>query len=204
MCKLRNNGQTCTALTRFLVPREDVGRAAEMAAQISEASVVGDPLDPATTLGPLVSRKQWERVQELIATGIAEGADLITGGGGEPSGFQGGNYVQPTVFANVDADSTLAQEEVFGPVLAIISYDSVDHAVELANNSNYGLAAAVWGPHEEETAHIARRISAGVISVNGAGFNAEAPYGGLRRSGLGHELGEYGFREYLDVKVLNA
>lgn len=200
----RNNGQTCTALTRFLVPREDIESAAEVAAKISEASVVGDPLDSETTLGPLVSRRQWERVQKHIATGVAEGADLITGGCGEPSGFEGGNYVQPTVFSSVDANSTLAREEVFGPVLTIISYDSVDQAVEMANNSNYGLAAAVWGPPGQETADIARRVSAGVISVNGAGFNPEAPYGGLRRSGLGHELGEYGFREYLDVKVLNA
>ena len=200
----RNNGQTCTALTRFLVPREDMSRAAEAAARIASSMIVGDPQDPATTLGPLVSRQQWERVQGFIANAIAEGTAVVTGGAGEPAGLEGGNYVRPTVFSNVAIDSALAQDEVFGPVLAVIPYDSVDQAVEIANNSPYGLAAAVWGPPVEETSQVARRISSGVISVNGASFNAEAPYGGLRRSGLGHELGEYGFREYLDVKVLNT
>ena len=200
----RNNGQTCTALTRFLVPRDEMGRAAEFAAAFAEASVIGDPLHPITTMGPLVSRAQWESVQRLIQAGIDEGATLVTGGLGEPDGFAGGNYVKPTVFSDVANDSTLGREEVFGPVLAIVPYDTVDEAIHLANDSDYGLAAAVWGPDTETALEAGRKISAGVTSVNGGAFDAEAPYGGLRLSGLGHELGEYGFREYLDLKVLNA
>jgi aldehyde dehydrogenase (NAD+) len=200
----RNNGQTCTALTRFLVPRSEMGRAAELAQAFAEASVLGDPLDPATTMGPMVSSGQWESVQRFIQTGIDEGATLVTGGAGHPEGFEGGNFVRPTVFVDVSSEAIIAREEIFGPVLAIVGYDSVDEAVRIANDSEYGLAAAVWGQDPEAAAHVGRRIDAGVISINGAPFNAEAPYGGLGRSGLGHELGEYGYREYLDVKVLNA
>ena len=200
----RNNGQTCTALTRFLVPRADMGRAAELAGAFAEASVLGDPLDPRTTMGPMVSAGQWQSVQGFIQAGIDEGAVLITGGLGHPESLEGGNFVRPTVFSDVVAGSTIAQQEIFGPVLAIVPYDSVDEAVYLANDSDYGLAAAVWGPDPVAAAEVGRRISAGVISVNEGAFNVEAPYGGLRRSGLGHELGEFGYREYLDVKVLNA
>ena len=200
----RNNGQTCTALTRFLVPRADMDRATELAAAFAEASVLGDPLDPATTMGPMVSAEQWQSVQGFIRAGIDEGAILVTGGLDHPEGLEGGNFVRPTVFSGVGAGSTIARQEIFGPVLAIVPYDAVDEAVLLANDSEYGLAGAVWGPDPVAAAEVGRRMSAGIISVNGGAFNAEAPYGGLRRSGLGHELGEFGYREYLDVKVLNA
>ena len=152
----------------------------------------------------MVSAGQWQSVQAFIQAGIDEGATLVTGGPGHPDGLEGGNFVRPTVFSDVASGSTIAREEIFGPVLAIVPYDSVDEAVHLANDSEYGLAAAVWGPDSDATTEVGRRISAGVISVNGGAFNAEAPYGGLRKSGLGHELGVFGYREYLDVKVLNG
>lgn len=200
----RNNGQTCTALTRFLVPRADMDGVASLAASIADASILGDPLEPGTTMGPMVSAGQWQSVQAFIQAGIDEGATLVTGGLGHPESFEGGNFVRPTVFSDVESGSTIAREEIFGPVVAIVPYDSVDEAVHFANDSEYGLAAAVWGSDPDVSREVGRRISAGVISVNGGAFNSEAPYGGLRRSGLGHELGVFGYREYLDVKVLNG
>lgn len=200
----RNNGQTCTALTRFLVPRSMMSEVTAAAAAYAEACVVGDPLDPATTLGPLMDAGQWASVQRYIGLGLEQGATLAAGGPGHPAGLEGGNFARPTVFTSVDRDSTIAREEIFGPVLAIVPYDSVDEAVAIANDSEYGLAAAVWGPDPDESLTVARRVSAGVVSVDGGAFNAVAPYGGLRRSGLGHELGEYGFREYLQIRVINT
>ncbi|MDH3539008.1 MAG: aldehyde dehydrogenase family protein [Acidimicrobiia bacterium] len=200
----RNNGQTCTALTRFIVPRRLMSEVTDIARDYADSSVVGNPLDEATTIGPLVSASQWERVQSYIRSGIEAGASLVTGGLGHPEGLDAGYYVKPTVFTDVEQDSRIAREEIFGPVLSIIPYDSQEEAIRLANDSDYGLAASVWGSDQDEALSVGRQLVAGTISVNGGAFNPAAPYGGLRRSGMGHELGEAGFREFLEVKVLNV
>jgi acyl-CoA reductase-like NAD-dependent aldehyde dehydrogenase len=176
----------------------------DMARDYADSSVVGNPMDEATTIGPLVSASQWERVQSYIRSGIEAGASLVTGGLGHPAGLDVGYYARPTVFTDVDPDSRIAREEIFGPVLSIIPYDSQEEAISLANDSDYGLAASVWGSDRDEALSIGRQLVAGTISVNGGAFNPAAPYGGLRRSGMGYELGEAGFREFLEVKVLNV
>lgn len=200
----RNNGQTCTSLTRFLVPRKLVQQVTEIAKTCAEEYVLGDSLDPLTTLGPLVSAKQQKRVWKYIQSGIDNGGELVTGGLGAPPDLKGGFFVKPTVFTNVDRTSVIANEEIFGPVLSIIPYETLDEALTIANSSDYGLAAAVWGTDLEEADNFGRQLSAGTVTVNGEVFNPAAPYGGFRRSGLGYELGEFGLREYLQTKVLNS
>ncbi len=200
----RNNGQTCTSLTRFLVPRKLMDQVAEIAKLCAEGLIVGDPLEPSTDLGPVISASQRDRVWGYIRAGIDNGGDLITGGLGVPSGLDRGFFVKPTVFSNVDQASAIANEEIFGPVLSIIPYETPQEALMIANDSDYGLAAAVWGTDLEEADVFGRQLSAGTITVNGEVFNPAAPFGGLRKSGLGHELGIYGFREYLQTKVLNS
>ncbi len=197
-----NSGQTCTALTRMLVPRERHDEAVEIARKAAEEFTVGDPLEESTKLGPLISEQQRERVRDYIRKGIDEGADLVIGGDEAPENLPTGYFVKPTVFANVSNDMTIAQEEIFGPVLSIIPYDDEDDAVRIANDTIYGLAAAVWSGDDERAQRVARRIRSGQVEVNGGAFNPAAPFGGFKQSGHGRELGKYGLEEFLEIKSM--
>ena len=197
-----NSGQTCSALTRMLVPREKLEAAEQIAAAAVEQIKVGDPLDPDTRLGPLVSEAQRERVQGYIKKGQEEGAKLVAGGDGAPEGLDRGYFVKPTVFSDVRPDMTIAQEEIFGPVLVLMPYDDEDGAVRIANDSIYGLAGGVWSGDPEHAKRVARRMRTGQIEINGATFNPLAPFGGFKQSGHGRELGKFGLEEFLEVKSL--
>jgi aldehyde dehydrogenase (NAD+) len=192
-----NSGQTCTAWTRMLVHRSHYDEAVELAAKTAAGYTVGDPFDPATRLGPLVSAAQRERVRGFIERASAR---LVAGGLDAPTPSTG-HFVAPTVFADVDRASELAQEEIFGPVLSIIPFDGDDEAVAIANDSKYGLAGAVWGSSERALA-VARRIRTGAVDVNGGSFNPFAPFGGYKQSGIGRELGAYGLAEFQQVKAI--
>lgn len=197
-----NSGQTCSALTRMLVPRTRLAEAEAAAAAVADGMKVGDPFAEGTNLGPLASAAQRDRVQMYINKGIEEGATLIAGGLGAPEGITTGFYVKPTVFSNVTNDMTIAQEEIFGPVLSILPYDTLDEAVEIANGTVYGLAGAVYSADKDKAIEIARRMKTGQVEVNGGAFNPNAPFGGYKQSGIGRELGEYGFEEFLEIKSL--
>ena len=198
-----NSGQTCTALTRMLVPASKYEEAAKLAAEAAKGFTVGDPLAEGTKLGPLSSQQQLERVRGYIKKGLNEGAELIAGGAEPPEGApSGGYYVRPTVFGKVKNSMTIAQEEIFGPVLAIIPYQDEDEAVRIANDSPYGLAGAVWSKDETRAQRVARRIRAGQIDINGGAFNMNAPFGGFKQSGHGREAGVYGLEEFLEYKSL--
>src|SRR6266480_3026754 len=197
-----SSGQTCSALTRMLVPREKLAAAEQIAAAVVEQIKVGDPLEPDTRLGPLVSEAQRERVRGYIKKGQEEGAKLVAGGDDPPEGLERGYFVKPTVFSDVSPDMTIAQEEIFGPVLTLIPYDDEDDAVRIANDSIYGLAGGVWSGDPEHAKRIARRIRTGQIEINGATFNPLAPFGGFKQSGHGRELGKFGLDEFLEVKSL--
>ena len=197
-----NSGQTCSALTRMLVPRTRLAEAEKSAAVVAGGMKVGDPFAEGTNLGPLASAAQRDRVQTYINKGIEEGATLIAGGLGAPEGLTTGFYVKPTVFSNVTNDMAIAQEEIFGPVLVIIPFDSTDEAVDIANGTVYGLAGAVFSANKDEAIAIARRMRTGQVEVNGGAFNPNAPFGGYKQSGIGRELGVYGFEEFLEIKSL--
>ena len=197
-----NSGQTCSALTRMIVPRSKLGEVEAIAAKAAETYTTGDPFDSGTRLGPLVSAVQRERVRNYINKGVEEGARLVTGGAEAPEGLDRGYFVRPTVFSDVRTDMTIAQEEIFGPVLAIIPYDTEDEAVEIANDTIYGLAGGVWSGDPERAKAVARRIRTGQVEVNGGSFNPMAPFGGYKQSGHGRELGKFGLEEYLEVKSL--
>jgi aldehyde dehydrogenase (NAD+) len=197
-----NSGQTCSALTRMLVPRSRLEEAERIAAAVAEAYTVGDPFDEATRLGPLVSDVQRERVRGYIRKGAEEGARLVTGGEEPPEGLAQGYFVRPTVFSDVRSDMTIAQEEIFGPVLSIIPYDDEEDAVRIANDSAYGLAGGVWSADEERAKRVARRIRTGQVEINGGAFNPLAPFGGYKQSGHGRELGRFALEEYLQVKSM--
>jgi acyl-CoA reductase-like NAD-dependent aldehyde dehydrogenase len=197
-----NSGQTCSALTRMLVPRARLEEAEQIAAAVAEAHTVGDPFEETTRLGPLVSDVQRERVRGYIRKGVEEGARLVTGGDEPPEGLQQGYYVRPTVFSDVRTDMTIAQEEIFGPVLAIMPYDDEDDAVRIANDTIYGLAGGVWSADEERAKRVAARIRTGQVDINGGAFNPMAPFGGYKQSGHGRELGRYGLEEFLVAKSL--
>jgi acyl-CoA reductase-like NAD-dependent aldehyde dehydrogenase len=197
-----NSGQTCSALTRMLVPRARLAEAEQIAAAAVAQTTVGDPLEADTRLGPLVSEAQRERVRGYIRKGVEEGAKLVAGGDEPPEGLQRGYFVRPTVFSDVRPDMTIAQEEIFGPVLAIMPYDDEDDAVRIANDTIYGLAGGVWSGDPERAKRVARRIRTGQIEINGATFNPTAPFGGFKQSGHGRELGRYGLEEFLEVKSL--
>ncbi|MFC5302804.1 aldehyde dehydrogenase family protein [Azospira restricta] len=198
-----NAGQTCTAQTRLLVPAARYAEAAELAVAAARKFRVGEPLAEGTTLGPLASKAQQQRVREYIAKGVAEGAELLTGGGELPAGVPaGGFYVTPTVFGRVRPEHVIAQEEIFGPVLAIITYEDEDDAVRIANGTPYGLAGGVWAAGDERAEAVARRLRTGQIEINGGPFNLYAPFGGYKQSGNGRELGRYGLEEFLEYKSL--
>ena len=194
-----NTGQSCDAPTRMLVPRDRHDEALAVAKEAAEKVVIGDPRDSATTMGPLVSKVQFDKVQALIQKGIEEGATLVTGGVGRPVGVNRGWYVRPTVFGGVTNDMTIAREEIFGPVLAILPYDTVDEAVEIANDTPYGLAAYVQGP-VEDARPVARRLRAGQVTLNYAPWDTFAPFGGYKQSGNGREYADWAIHDFCEVK----
>jgi aldehyde dehydrogenase (NAD+) len=197
-----NSGQVCSAHTRMLVPREKLAEAEEIAKAAAEKAQPGDPFDQGSRLGPLVSDAQRKRVREYIEKGEKEGAKLVTGGAEAPEGLDKGYFVQPTVFSDVKPDMTIAQEEIFGPVLSIIPYDDEDEAAEIANGTIYGLDGGVWSGDPERAKAFARRMRTGQVQINGATFNPLAPFGGFKQSGHGRELGRFGIEEFLEVKSI--
>jgi aldehyde dehydrogenase (NAD+) len=196
-----NSGQSCNAATRMLVHRGQMEQASAIAKRLVEAVRVGDPATD-VDMGPVVSRAQWQKIQDLIAVGIAEGATLVTGGPGRPAGLDKGHYVRPTVFSHVDNGMRIARQEIFGPVLTIIPYDSIDQAIAISNDTEYGLAAYVWGADQEVLARCAAQLRAGRVCFNGASGDLFAPFGGYKQSGNGREWGEFGFHEYLETKAI--
>jgi aldehyde dehydrogenase (NAD+) len=197
-----NSGQTCSALTRMLVPRDKLAEAEQIAEATAAAFTPGDPFAESTRLGPLVSEVQLQRVRGYIEKGEAEGAKLVSGGAAAPDGLERGYFVRPTVFSEVTPEMTIAQEEIFGPVLAIQPYDGEDDGVRIANDSAYGLAGGVWSGDQERAIAVAKRIRTGQIEINGGAFNPLAPFGGYGQSGHGRENGRYGLEELLQVKSL--
>jgi aldehyde dehydrogenase (NAD+) len=195
-----NSGQSCSAPSRMLVPRARMDEAISLARDAASQITVGDPRGN-FAMGPVVSKAQFDKIQGLIQRGIDEGATLVAGGTGRPAGLDRGYFVKPTVFANVVNSMTIAREEIFGPVLAILGYDSLDHAIEIANDTEYGLAGYVAGDDLGAARAIARRIRAGWVSIND-GFDFNAPFGGYKKSGNGREWGEFGFHEYLETKAI--
>ena len=197
-----NTGQTCNALTRMIVHESVYDAAVDLAKAKTEALAVGDPNDPDVFVGPMSSEGQKQTVIDYINKGIAEGARLVTGGTDMPEGLAQGCYVAPTVFADVTNDMTIAQEEIFGPVLSMIRYSSIDEAIDIANDTPYGLAAAVWAGDQDKALAIAKRIRAGQCAINGGQPNHEAPFGGYKESGNGREFGEAGLHEYCELKAI--
>jgi aldehyde dehydrogenase (NAD+) len=198
---MQNSGQSCNAPTRMLVPKGKMDEVIVIAKEAAESTTVGDPNGNAQ-MGPVVNKSQWEKIQRLIKAGIDEGATLVTGGTGRPEGLDKGYYVKPTVFANVKNDMTIAKEEIFGPVVSILGYDSVDQAVKIGNDTEYGLAAYVSGTDMTKVRDVASKLRAGQVSINGGGGDMTAPFGGYKMSGNGREWGDFGFHEYLEVKAV--
>jgi aldehyde dehydrogenase (NAD+) len=197
-----NSGQSCSIPTRMLIPRSLMADAKQIARQAAQAFKVGATDDESTQLGPLVNQAQFKRVQMLIQAGIDEGAELITGGVGKPEGLNTGYFVKPTVFANVTPQMTIAQEEIFGPVLSLIPYDTEAEAIAIANGTHYGLAAYVQSGDQDRARKVARLLQAGSVHLNYPPADFAAPFGGYKRSGNGREWGEFGLREYLEVKSM--
>jgi aldehyde dehydrogenase (NAD+) len=197
-----NGGQNCQSPTRMLIPRAQRDAAFAAAREAVDAIRLGDPLDPASTMGPLVSHAQFEKVQDLIQSGVDEGATLVAGGTGRPSELNRGYYVRPTVFGDVTPQMKIAREEIFGPVLSIMSYDTEDEAIEIANDTPFGLAGFVQSEDPDRARAVANRIRAGRVYLNGAPFDRSLPFGGYKQSGNGREFGIFGFEEYLEVKAI--
>ncbi len=199
-----NSGQVCAALSRLLVPADRLREVEEMAVAAAAGWILGDPLDPATKLGPLASRVQQARVRFYIEGAIAEGARLLSGGAGQPQGFSRGAYVSPTLFSGVDNAMAIGREEVFGPVLSIMTYRDEDDAVRRANDSDYGLSGGVWSSDSEHAMAVAKRMRTGQVVVNGAMLDLAAPFGGVKQSGLGREYGRYGLEEFTALKSVSG
>ncbi|HXR54890.1 MAG TPA: aldehyde dehydrogenase family protein [Acidimicrobiales bacterium] len=197
-----NSGQTCSALTRLVVPRSRLAEVEEKTKAAADGFSPGDSLAATTRLGPLASAVQRDRVRGYIEKGISEGAKLITGGAEAPEGLDKGYFVRPTVFSEVTSDMTIAQEEIFGPVLSILPYDTEEEAIAIANDSIYGLSGGVWGSDKTHAEQVARKIRTGQVDINGGAFNPVAPFGGYKQSGVGRERGEFGLEEFLEVKSL--
>ena len=198
---MQNSGQSCNAPTRMLVPTAKMDEAIGIAREAAEATTVGDPNGNAQ-IGPVVNKVQWDKIQRLIKAGIDEGATLVTGGVGRPEGLDKGFYVKPTVFANVTNDMTVAKEEIFGPVVSILGYKSVDEAVKVGNDTEYGLAAYISGTDMTKVREVASQLRAGQVSINGGAMDMTAPFGGYKMSGKGREWGDHGFAEYLETKAV--
>ena len=199
---MSNTGQSCNAPTRMLVPAARKDDAYSIAKDAAARVIAGDPKKDDTTIGPLVSDVQYEKVQNLIQKGIDEGAELLIGGTGKPNGLEKGYYAKPTVFGNVQNDMAISKEEIFGPVLSMLTYENIDDAVAIANDTEYGLAAYVSGEDKETLTSIARRLRAGQIHVNYGSGGADAPFGGYKQSGNGREKAEWGLEEFLEVKAI--
>jgi aldehyde dehydrogenase (NAD+) len=198
----QNSGQSCNAPTRLLVPAARMAEVEALARKTAEAVIVGDPTSERTTVGPVVSKIQFDRIQGYISQGIREGAKLIAGGEGRPAGLKRGYFVRPTIFSDVRNDMTIAREEIFGPVLAILPYRDEEEAVRIANDTPYGLQAYIWSGDIAHANRIGRRIRAGRVTINGAPGDMSIPFGGFKRSGNGREWGEYGLRDFLEVKAV--
>lgn len=199
---VNNTGQVCTAGTRTLVPesiKDDFLK--EVKKQMANVKV-GDPQNTETQMGPIVSEKQYNQVQDYIQKGIDEGAELLYGGTGKPDGLDKGYFAKPTIFTNVNNQMTIAQEEIFGPVMSIITYKDLDEAIEIANDTKYGLAGYVFGQNKENLIRVARSIEAGTIEINEAGRASDLPFGGYKQSGIGREWGDFGIEEFLEVKSI--
>jgi aldehyde dehydrogenase (NAD+) len=197
-----NSGQACAAGTRLLVPKSRFDAVKRAIVNAMPSFAVGTPADPKTGVGPMVSQKQYERVQSYIRNGIEEGAEVLAGGEGHPEGFEAGYFVKPTVFVNVKNDMTIAKEEIFGPVLCVIAYDSEDEAIRIANDSNYGLHAAVLGTDLQRAHRVASQIRAGRVVINGMTDDPQAPWGGFKYSGFGREYGRYGIEAFLETRAI--
>ena len=198
----QNSGQSCNAPTRMLVPAARMAEVEAIAKRVAGTVVVGDPASEKTSVGPVVSKLQFDRVAGYIEKGIAEGANLIIGGMGRPDGLDQGYFVKPTIFSNVRNDMTIAREEIFGPVLCILPYETEDEAVRIANDTPYGLAAYVWSEDNVRARRVGNRIRAGQVSLNGASGDMKTPFGGFKMSGNGREYGEFGLRDFLEVKAV--
>jgi aldehyde dehydrogenase (NAD+) len=198
----QNSGQSCNAPTRMLVPAAKLAEVEAIAKRVAESVITGDPASEKTNLGPVVSKLQFERVEGYIAKGIAEGAKVVIGGSGRPDGLTKGFFVKPTIFSNVRNDMTIAREEIFGPVLCILPYDSEEQAVQIANDTPYGLAAYVWSKDNLHARRIGAQIRAGQVTLNGAAGSMNTPFGGFKMSGNGREWGEFGLRDFLEVKAV--
>jgi aldehyde dehydrogenase (NAD+) len=198
----QNSGQSCNAPTRMLVPESRLAEVEALARGVAAAVVVGDPASSNTSVGPVVSKLQFDRVEGYIEKGIAEGATLVIGGTGRPEGMTRGYYVKPTIFSNVSNDMTIAREEIFGPVLCILPYRTEDEAIRIANDTPYGLAAYVWSRDNERARRVGSRIRAGQVALNGASGDMQTPFGGFKMSGNGREYGEFGLRDFLEVKAV--
>jgi len=199
-----NSGQSCNAPTRMLVPREKMQQAEEIAALVAEAVVVGLASDETTTMGPVVSKIQYDKIRNLIDKGISEGAKLICGGLQKPNNLDQGYFIKPTIFSEVNNNMTIAKEEIFGPVFAIMPYDSIEQAIEIANDTPYGLAGYIQGKDEKTLAYVASKIRAGNININGQSGDINTPFGGYKQSGNGREWGVYGFEDYLEIKAISG
>jgi len=197
-----NSGQACVAGTRLLVPKKRLDEVKRALVDTMPAFPVGDPADPKTAVGPMVSQKQYERVQSYIRKGIEEGAELLVGGEGRPEGLEAGFFVKPTVFVNVNNDMTIAREEIFGPVLSVITYENEEDAVRIANDSEYGLHAFVSGTDVQRARRVASQIQAGRVAINGMLDDQQAPFGGFKHSGVGREFGTYGIEAFLEPRAI--
>jgi aldehyde dehydrogenase (NAD+) len=199
-----NTGQSCNAPSRMLVPRDRLAEAEQIAAAVSESIVVGDTASQDTNMGPVVSKVQWDKIQGLIQQGIDEGAKLVCGGTGLPDGVEAGHYVRPTVFSEANNDMVISREEIFGPVLTMIPYDSEEEAIRIANDTPYGLAGYVQSGDMDHARLVAAKIRAGNIHINGASGGADIPFGGYKQSGNGREWGSHGFTDYLEIKAIEG
>ena len=197
-----NSGQSCNAPTRMLVPQEHHAKALEIAKAAAEATTVGAPDGEGIKIGPVVSELQYNKIQDLIQAGIDEGAEVVAGGVGKPEGLETGYYVKPTVFGNVNNDMTIAREEVFGPVLAILPYETEEQAIDIANDTVYGLSGYVQSGDLGRARRVASLMRTGNVHINGAGPDFSAPFGGYKQSGNGREWGDFGFEEFLEVKAV--
>jgi aldehyde dehydrogenase (NAD+) len=198
----QNSGQSCNAPTRMLVPAARLAEIEAIAKRVAAGVVVGDPASEKTTIGPVVSKAQFDRVEGYIEKGIAEGATVVTGGPGRPEGLTKGYFVRPTIFSHVRNDMTIAREEIFGPVLCILPYETEEQALRIANDTPYGLAAYVWSRDGARARRVGRRIRAGQVSLNGQYGDMKTPFGGFKMSGNGREYGEFGLRDFLEVKAM--
>ena len=199
---ISNTGQVCTAGTRTLVPESIKADFLTAVKEKMSQIKVGDPTDASTEMGPIISKKQFDQVQAYIDKGINEGAELFYGGPGKPEGLEKGYFARPTIFNNVDNKMTIAQEEIFGPVMSIISYNNLDEAIKIANDTKYGLASYVFGKDKEQLEKVARSMEAGTVEINEAGRKPDLPFGGYKQSGIGREWGDYGIEEFLEVKSI--